>query len=230
MRWKPYPEYRASGVGWLGDVPTHWTVDRLRWSVTCCQNGIWGDAPDGVNDIICVRVADFDRAAYRVNIEAPTVRAVALNDRRSRLLQRGDLLLEKSGGGELQPVGAVVHYDHDNEAVCSNFVARMRVSNTFDPRFLTYLHAHLYSGRVNTRSIKQTTGIQNLDAMAYLDERASCPPFVEQRAIAAFLDRETGRIDALIAKKQRQIELLQEKRAALISHAVTKGLDPPTSK
>jgi type I restriction enzyme S subunit len=52
------------------------------------------------------------------------------------------------------------------------------------------------------------------------------PPLSEQRAIAAFLDRETGRIDTLIEKKERQVELLQEKRAALISHAVTKGLDP----
>ncbi len=54
---------------------------------------------------------------------------------------------------------------------------------------------------------------------------SSSPP-IEQRAIAAFLDRETARIDALMEKKQRQIELLQEKRTALISHAVTKGLDP----
>src|SRR6266550_6178370 len=53
----------------------------------------------------------------------------------------------------------------------------------------------------------------------------SLPPPAEQRAIAAFLDRETARINALIAKKERLIELLQEKRAALISHAVTKGLD-----
>ena len=52
------------------------------------------------------------------------------------------------------------------------------------------------------------------------------PSLDEQRAIAAFLDRETERIDTLIAKKERQIELLQEKRAALISHVVTKGLNP----
>jgi type I restriction enzyme S subunit len=52
------------------------------------------------------------------------------------------------------------------------------------------------------------------------------PPIPEQRAIAAFLDRETARIDALIEKKRRQIELLREKRSALISHTVTKGLDP----
>ena len=52
------------------------------------------------------------------------------------------------------------------------------------------------------------------------------PPLPEQRAIAAFLDRETAKIDALVAKKERLIELLQEKRTALISRAVTKGLDP----
>ena len=52
------------------------------------------------------------------------------------------------------------------------------------------------------------------------------PPLPEQQAIAAFLDRETAKIDALVAKKERLIELLQEKRTALISHAVTRGLDP----
>jgi len=62
--------------------------------------------------------------------------------------------------------------------------------------------------------------------MAYFSELATCPPLQEQQAIAAFLDRETDRIDALMAKKEQLIALLQEKRTALISHAVTKGLDP----
>ena len=56
--------------------------------------------------------------------------------------------------------------------------------------------------------------------------RAPLPPEPEQRAIAAFLDRETAKIDALVAKKERLIELLQEKRTALITRAVTRGLDP----
>jgi len=65
-----------------------------------------------------------------------------------------------------------------------------------------------------------------LDTGSYFDEKVAYPPLPEQHAIAAFLDRETARINALIAKKQRFIELLEEKRQALISHAVTKGLDP----
>ena len=223
---KIYDKYKPSGVEWLGRVPEHWEVDRLRWTVFGCKNGIWGNEPDGVDDLVCVRVADFDRTKFRVMIDEPTVRAVTHSERRGRLLQQGDLLLEKSGGGELQPVGAVMLFEHDTDAVCSNFVARMLVSNGFDPIFLTYLHAHLYVRRVNTRSIKQTTGIQNLDSMAYLDERVACPPLTEQRTIADFLDRRTGKIDELIAKKERVIELLSEKRTALISHAVTKGLNP----
>ncbi len=219
-------DMRDSGIPWLGQVPAHWTVDRLRWTIAGSQNGTWGDDPDGVNDIICVRVADFDRMALRATIDTPTLRSVGESERKGRVLQRGDLLLEKSGGGELQPVGAVVQYDHDTPAVCSNFVARVRIARGFDSRFLTYLHAHLYAGRINTRSIKQTTGIQNLDAMAYFDERAAWPPLPEQEAIAAWLDERTRRVDELVAAKRRLIDLLAEQRTALITHAVTKGLDP----
>ena len=182
-----------------------------------------GDEPDGDNDIPCVRVADFDRTTFRVYGRVPTLRAIAPRHRIERTLRRGDLLLEKSGGGELQPVGAVVLYDADDEAVCSNFIAQMRVARGFHSRFLSYLHAALYSGGMNIRSIKQTTGIQNLDSQAYLDEMVPLPPLNEQTVVATFLDRETAKIDALIAK-QRLIELLQEKREALISHVINRGM------
>ena len=72
--------------------------------------------------------------------------------------------------------------------------------------------------------IKQNTGIQNLDSESYLNEPVAFPAISEQCAIAAFLSRETAKIDALVAKKERLIELLQEKRTALITQAVTKGL------
>ena len=225
-RLKSYAAYKDSGVEWLGKIPVHWEIRRLRSTVTSCQNGVWGDEPGGVNDVVCVRVADFNRVTFRVEIEEPTMRAIDTAVVVARGLRPGDLLLEKSGGGENQPVGAVVLFDHEVPAVCSNFVARVSVASGHDPRYQTYLHATLYAQRINTRHIKQSTGIQNLDSSSYLSESVGLPTKAEQRTIANFLDRETARIDGLIKKKERLIELLKEQRAALITRAVTKGLDP----
>ncbi len=224
-QYQGYERYKDSGVEWLGEIPAHWDIDRLKWSVDCCKNGIWGSEPDGELDLIVLRVADFDRNSFTVNDEDLTLRAIEEKDRGSRLLNKGDLLLEKSGGGEKQLVGCVVQYNHDFPAVTSNFVARMTPSNLVNSRFLTYVHAHLYSGHVNYCSIKQTTGIQNLDSQHYLDQKMAYPPLEEQNAIAQFLDSKTSQIDTLIAKKEALLEKLDEKRTALISHAVTKGLD-----
>ena len=146
------------------------------------------------------------------------------------MLRKGDLLLEKSGGGELQPVGVVVLYEHEDAAVCSNFVARMPVAHGFSSRYLTYLHAHLYELRLNTRSVKQTTGIQNLDSQSYLDERVAFPPLSEQTAIARFLDHADRRIQRCIRAKEKLIELLEEQKQAVIHQAVTGQIDARTGK
>ncbi len=221
---KPYPSYRhLRRLPRLGQIPAHWEVKRLKWTIEYCQNGAWGDEPNGIDDVACVRVADFDRTKFRVNFPVPTFRALPIEERRNKSLRKGDLLLEKSGGGDLQPVGFVVLYDSDEPAICSNFVARMPIQENYDPNFLCYLHASLYSAKINTQSIKQNTGIQNIDSAAYLNEKVPLPPLPEQQAIAAYLDRQTAKIDALIAKKQRLLDLLTEQRAALISQAVTKG-------
>lgn len=194
---------------------------RLKHTVTGCQNGLWGDEPQGGgDDRICVRVADLDRVKLRVTLDDATWRSIPLADCRGRLLQPGNLLLEKSGGGELQPVGVVVLYDHPAPAVCSNFLARMPVASGFDAAYLCYLHAALYRYGLNARSIKQTTGIQNLDSDSYLAEVVRVPPLAEQREIARWLDRQTGTLAALEAKHTNLMALLREKRLAIVSRAV----------
>ncbi|MFO1003049.1 MAG: hypothetical protein U0936_22175 [Planctomycetaceae bacterium] len=230
-QWKRYPRYSTTNLEWLAEVPAHWAVKRLKWSVKSCQNGFWGDDPVGdEDDIGCVRVADFDRDTFVVTDDVElTKRSVPKSKRSGRVLERGDLLLEKSGGGDLQPVGALVLFDSDAAAVCSNFIARVTVADGYSPSFLRYLHAGLYAARVNTRSMKQSTGIQNLDSDQYFCEQVAHPPLAEQRAIAAFLDRETARIDALIERKERLIKLLEEKRQAVISHVVCRGLNRKAS-
>ncbi|MGC4076846.1 MAG: restriction endonuclease subunit S [Rubrivivax sp.] len=154
------------------------------------------------------------------------MRSVTEKERAGRLLNKGDLLLEKSGGGELQPVGQVVLYQLDAPAVCSNFVARVALKQGMCAGYWNYVHSAAYAVGVNIGSINQTSGIQNLDQDRYFNERAPFPSEGEQTAIAAFLDRETARIDALIAEQEKLITLLAEKRQAIISNAVTKGLDP----
>jgi type I restriction enzyme S subunit len=116
-------------------------------------------------------------------------------------------------------------YDLDQPAVCSNFIARMPVASGHNPSFLRYVHAALYEAGVNERAIKQSIGIQNLDADYYLKQQVPLPPLDEQRVIATYLDRETERIDALIDKIQDAIDRLKEYRTALISAAVTGQID-----
>jgi len=225
---KPYPVYKDSGIEWLGQIPAHWDLQRLGSTVASSQNGVWGDEAQGdENDIACIRVADFDRQGLVVREpeDGFTIRNVSTAQYAGRVLKQDDLLLEKSGGGEKQLVGAVVRYQLKGPAVCSNFVSRVVLEESHDAVFLTYLHFALYAARVNFRSIKQSTGIQNLDEKQYFSEVIALPCQEEQQAIADFLDREVAKIDALVEKKEQLIELLQEKRTALITHAVTKGLD-----
>jgi type I restriction enzyme S subunit len=102
----------------------------------------------------------------------------------------------------------------------------LRPTPRLDPAFLFYLTISHPFRSIGTAYMYGAGGQKRVPDDFVRDFRHPIPTIDEQRAIAAFLDRETARIDALIEKKRRQIELLHEKRAALISHVVTKGLDP----
>lgn len=226
-KYQQYEEYKESGVEWLGDIPSHWKISSLKRCVDGCTNGIWGSEPEESSDnTVVLRVADFDRNKLEISEEKLTLRNISPKESESRLLKRGDLLVEKSGGGDKTLVGCVVLFDKDFRAVTSNFVAKMTPKIGYESSFLKYAFSLLYDGRVNYASIKQTTGIQNLDSDAYLMEKFVFPEKEEQTQIANFLDHETAQIDTLIEKQQTLIQLLKEKRQAVISHAVTKGLNP----
>ncbi|MBF7693270.1 restriction endonuclease subunit S [Acinetobacter pollinis] len=225
-KYQKYAEYKDSGVEWLGEIPSHWEFFSLKRAVNKCTNGFWGAEPNGDNDLCVLRVADFNRNNFEINLDKLTYRSILSKEAENRLLKKGDLLIEKSGGGEKTLVGCVVQFNEDFPAITSNFVAKMTPSMSMNSRYITYAFSHLYAGRVNFSAIKQTTGIQNLDSEAYLMEKFCFPSKNEQTQIANFLDHETAKIDTLIAKQQKLIELLKEKRQAVISHAVTKGLNP----
>lgn len=213
------------GPSWAGRVPGPWSVLPLKRVIAGIQTGTWGtDADGGENDITCVRVADFDRPRLAVG-KSETLRSVVASDRRRLGLRNGDLLIEKSGGTAINPVGFVAIYDRDDAAVCANFIGRIRFRSGQAPRFWLYALHGSYASGLTWRHVKQTTGIQNLDLDSFVAERFPVPPLDKQREIADYLDRETAKIDTLIAKVERHIELAKERRSALITAAVTGQID-----
>lgn len=221
----PTVPLKPSGVDWLSEIPHNWTIRRMKHSVKTSKSGTWGDDPTGFDDIICVRVADFDRDNFIIKEDKLTYRSIPENQREGRLLSCGDLLLEKSGGGENQSVGTVVYYDRNLTAVCSNFIDKISVENDYDPHFLVYLHSTLYSIKIPVRSIKQTTGIQNLDTHLYFNEKVAFPPLLEQTSISDFLQRTVKNFENKKNVERVCIKLVKEYQTHLIADVVTGKLD-----
>ena len=216
------PEEGKSATPSSFEVSKHeWQIVPLKFAVDSAQTGVWGqEANGGSDDLPCVRVADFDRLRNRVT-EAPTIRRIEYKDRVRCELQKGDLLVEKSGGTGKNPVGAVVAFIGDFPAVCSNFIIRLRCRENQYPRFWLYaLHGSYIAGRT-WNYVRQTTGIQNLDVNGFMSMSHPAPDFDEQRRIAEHLDEVTSRIDAMLAKIDELKALLVERRAALITDVVT---------
>ncbi|MFB6182210.1 MAG: restriction endonuclease subunit S, partial [Candidatus Magasanikbacteria bacterium] len=191
-----YQNYKDSEVDWIAKVPKTWGVERVKSVIKDEQNGYWGSKEQNdENDVKCIRVADFDYQKLKVKDKKDfTVRNLSSDKIENLSLQKNDLLIEKSGGGDKTPVGRVVIFDKNFEAICSNFIARLKTRNNCDNKFLNYVFAWLYYIDLNTRSIKQTTGIQNLDTYQYFCEKFPLPPKKEQQKIANYLDEKTSKI------------------------------------
>jgi len=187
----------------------------LRRLIHSLDNGSWGLEP-GESDVdaLCVRAADFDYRALRVDLARSPLRSFDARTWARLRLVPGDIVLEKSGGGDAAPVGRAVLYGDRLPAVTSNFAARVRAASTVDPRYLVYVLSSLYSSGATVRCVKQTTGIQNLDTEAWLQTPAASHSLDVQRQIADFLDDRVARIDQIISARRSQQLTVDEAFAA----------------
>ena len=212
----PNAEMKPSGVGYIGDIPKDWEVKKIKYTQSNLIGGVWGSEPAGnENDIYCIRVADFNYVQLAIATHNLTLRNISFKERGKRILKTGDLLIEKSGGGEKTPVGKTVMFDVEipRPSVTSNFISKFTVnSDSCFPRYLLYCFDFLYQIGLTRKHIKQTTGIQNLDIDSYFQERIPFPSLIEQIQIADFLDHKTAQIDELRSNEQRSVELLKEYR------------------
>ena len=221
---------KNSGIEWVGEIPDNWKIERMKSCIALREGGAWGEEETGDSDTVCLRVADFDYDRFvfkNTSISALTKRHYSKSTVAKLKLLKGDIVIEKSGGGDKTPVGRTVIFDKDYVALFANFMDRLRCCAFVYPKFMQYIFVTFYKNQYTRNYIKQTTGIQNLDLSLMLNrEHVPMPPIEEQKAIAGFLDKKCGEVDALIADIQQEIETLEQYKRSVITEAVTKGLDP----
>lgn len=221
MSFPRYPEYKDSGVEWLGEVPGHWMVAPLKRGFAVTLGKMLQPDSSGPDD----ELLPYLRAAniQWTGVDVSDIKQMWLSprDREQLALQFGDLLVSEGGD-----VGRSCLWG-DEVANCSfqNSVNRVRAIQGGSTRFLYYWMSTIKDkGYVDVLCNKSTIAHFTAEKVAAVP--VPFPPPPEQIGIATFLDRETAKIDALVAEQEKLITLLQEKRQAVISHAVTKGLDP----
>ena len=216
---------KLSGVEWLGDIPEGWEVVPIRYYIDYSFSGVWGsEANVEQRTITCYRIADFDYARGTLKHGPLTARSYSELEIEGKLVSYGDLLLEKSGGGDASPVGRVIFVDRCDCATCSNFIQQMRCKALGVGKYLYYIFHALYSRQVNGLYYNQTIGIQNLKVSKYLSVKVPLPPLPEQRAIADYLDEKCGAIDAAIAEAKKGIEEYKAWKISLIDDVVCNGI------
>ena len=205
---------KNSTVNWMGEIPAPWRLSKLK-NVCKLQNGDWGDEPDVQNEgIVCYRKADF---LGNIITNGQTRRFIS----KKPFVEKYDILIEKSGGGDVNPVGSVAMVMNAEPAACSNFIARIRANEKKEAKYLFYFLIAQYNSPHIYNLFNQTTGIQNINMQRLMSCIYPSPPSWEQQEISEFLDRETELIDQQLALLTRQIELFREQRKALIHEVVT---------
>jgi type I restriction enzyme S subunit len=224
MTFPPYPKYKSSGVEWLGDVPAHWAPIALRRISTRYAGG----TPDRSNDsywedgtIPWINSGTVNQGL--ITEPSAFITEEAYHNSSARWVAKGALVMALAGQGKTKGMVAQTGI----ETTCNQSMAAISPTPPTNARYLYWLLFSQYEHIRNMAGGEQRDGL-NLEILGSIPCLKILP--TEQKSIAAFLDRETGRLDLLLAKKRELIERLKEKRTALISRTVTRGLPPAAAK
>ena len=216
MSFRRYPLYRDSGVEWLGQVPAGWDVRTFQRCVFVAEGQV--DPEDSAFSNLALIAPN--------HIESSTGRLIALESASDQGAEsgkyqciRGDVIFSK-----IRPSLRKVCIAPE-DCLCSADMYPLRAhSGLSNPFLYWWMLSEYFSALVVLESQRVAMPKINRESLKQID--VAVPPLNEQTQIAAFLDRETAKIDALVAEQRRLMELLKEKRLAVISQAVTKGLNP----
>lgn len=210
-RYRAYPEYKDSGVEWLGEVPAHWNIQPL---LTVCnfQSGKAHEPfIDDDGEYVCVN-------SRYVSTEGASKKFCNKNLSPAR---ENDILMVMSDLPNGRALAKAYYVKAEENLAVNQRVCILSAVKAY-PRFLFYLLDRNQLFLMHDDGVNQT----HLSNALFTKFPTTIPPEQEQILIANFLDHETAKIDTLIEKQQQLIQLLKEKRQAVISHAITKGLNP----
>jgi len=219
---RAYPEYKDSGIEWIGEIPEHWKIKKLKWVIK-------ERLKYGANEVAeledknlprYIRITDFDDNG---NLRKDTFKSLLYNKAIDYLLQEGDILFARSGA----TVGKTFQFKNYNGVAC---FAGYLIKATPEPNHILsdflyyYTKSNVYE--IWKNNIYSQATIQNIGADKYQYLIIPIPPLEEQQDAGNYIINKTSQIDILISKKQQLIALLKEYRIAIINQAVTKGLNP----
>jgi type I restriction enzyme, S subunit len=213
MTYPRYPDYKDSGVEWLGEVPTHWHITKVRhfYRFVKRQDGEPGVVLSVYRDYGVIEKDSRDDNNNKTPEDTSAYQHV----------RTGDIVVNKMKAWQ-GSLGV-----SDLFGITSPDYAVFEQSHGQNSRFFHYLfRSKMMPGVYLCISNGIRVDQWRLEPDKFLQIPVALPPLSEQSAIVTFLDRETAKIDALVAEQERLIELLKEKRQAVISHAVTRGLNP----
>ncbi|SHM08771.1 restriction endonuclease subunit S [Vreelandella subglaciescola] len=225
MSFTGYPEYKDSGVEWLGAVPVHWQVQPLKRQCNVMPSNVDKKSVEGERTVLLCNYTDV---YYHSEIVQGMcfMKATASEGQIEKFsLQKGDVIFTKDSESS-DDIAIAAHVPETLPGVvCGYHLSIVRPHFSIFGQFLKH---YFDSASAKFYFNISANGLTRVGLGQYASDNLPIPlpPLEEQGRIAAFLDHETARIDALIAEQQRLIKLLKEKRQAVISHAVTKGLDP----
>ena len=211
QKFTPYSRYKTSGIEWIKEIPAHWDVKRLK-NIASLRVSKFGIKPD---DSIYVGLEHIESWTGRLLLQDQPVNVESVVGQ----FRAGDVLF-----GKLRPYLAKVARPNFDGVSTSEILAFQPRPSCCQSYMMYCLLNEAYIGWIDT--LTYGAKMPRVSPEQICTSFVPLPPLAEQRAIAAFLDRETVKLDALIEKKKRLIALIQEKRTALVSQAVTQGLNP----
>ena len=224
---RPYPSYQDSVVEWLGEVPEHWEVRRLG-SLGAFSKGSGGTKDDKTDSgFPCIWYGEL-YTQHEFHITSSTARVAETDVEKYEMLRYGDLLFAGSDVTPLRIGKSAVNLINER-AYCGADVIIFRPTVELDARFLGYA-SESHTSKFQKRLMGRGVTVMHIYGSELKNLTIPMPPLDEQTGIASFLDRETAKIDMLVAETRRLLDRLAEYRTALITRTVTKGLPPEAAE